>query len=79
MAEEEIIVYKSMNNVELYDSLYRYMRNEIFDNTIIEELGHREARGEIDQPIKSDLIYEFDNKGDCLGIKSCINKLFQKN
>lgn len=47
-----------------------YIRNEIFDNTIKEEIRRRrEVKGEIDEPIKSDLIYKFDNNGDFLGIK----------
>ena len=73
MTEEEINEYKSMNHLELYDSLYRYMRNEIIDNTLKEELRRRrEAIGEIeidDEPKKIDLIYDFDSNGDFLGIK----------
>ncbi|HET7642926.1 MAG TPA: hypothetical protein VFK40_05420 [Nitrososphaeraceae archaeon] len=58
------------NSLELYNYLYMYIRNEIFDNTIKEELRRRrEVKGEIDEPIKSDLIYKFDNNGDFLGMK----------
>src|SRR5918995_6296975 len=71
MTEEEINEYKSMSHLELYDSLYMYMRQEIFDNIIKEELNRkRKVKGEeIDESIKSDLIYEFDNNGNFLGIK----------
>ena len=70
MTEEEINEYKSISHLELYDYLYMYMRNEIFDNTIKEEIRRRrEVKGEIDEPIKSDLIYEFNNNGDFSGIK----------
>ena len=83
MTEEEINEYKSMNHLELYDSLYRYMRNEIIDNTLKEELRRRrEAIGKIeienDEPKKIDLIYDFDGNSDYLGIKSSINKLNQR-
>ena len=70
MTEEEINEYKSISHLELYDYLYMYMRNEIFDSTIKEKIRRRrEVKGEIDEPIKSDLIYEFDNNGDFSGIK----------
>jgi hypothetical protein len=56
-----------------------YIRNEIFDNTIKEELRRRrEVKGEIDEPIKSDLIYKFDNNGDFLGMKRSHQKKIRR-